>query len=262
LFLSIYATISACKGWEDIEDFGKARLTWLQGLGLFKEGLPVHDTIARLISRIEPSALQATFIRWMASAFATANGVVIGQTKTDAKSNEITAIPDLLNLLDIKGCLITIDAMGCQHKITQTIIDKGADYLIADKGNQQRLYDSIKQAFACANKTTTLHMEKGHGRIEAREYHVLDGGDIAKVFPGWAGLKCIGMAINYPHNCQKESLAYRYYISSALLTPEQFGKAARGHWGIVSKLHWVLDTAMREDKCQIYRGDGAENIAA
>lgn len=151
--------------------------------------------------------------------------------------------------------------MGCQHKITKTIIDKGADYLIAVKGNQQRLYDSIKQAFACANKTSTLHMEKGHGRVEAREYHVLDGGDIAKAFPDWAGLKSIGMAINYQNNGQKESLEYRYYISSALLTPEQFGKAARGHWGIESKLHWVLDTAMREDNCQIYRGDGAENIA-
>ncbi|MFQ3218532.1 MAG: putative transposase YbfD/YdcC [Paraglaciecola sp.] len=104
-------------------------------------------------------------------------------------------------------------------------------------------------------------MEKGHGGIEAREYHVLDGGDIAKAFPDWAGLMIIGMAINYQHNGQKESLAYRYYISSALLTPEQFGKAARGHCSIKSKLHWVLDTAMREDNGQIYRGDGAENIA-
>jgi predicted transposase YbfD/YdcC len=295
LFLSICAIITGCEGWEDIEDFGKARLVWLQGLGLFKEGLPVHDTIARLISRIDPSALQSSFIRWMqevvklsegevvavdgkclrssynrhdrqsaihmVSAFATTNGVVIGQKKTDIKSNEITAIPDLLNLLEIKGCLITIDAMGCQHKITQTIVDKGADYLIAVKGNQQRLYDSIKQAFASVNKATRLHIEKGHGRVEAREYHVLDASDIAKSYPDWAGLKSIGMAINYQHNGRKESLEYRYYISSALLTTEQFGKAARGHWGIESKLHWVLDTAMREDNCQIYRGDGAENIA-
>jgi predicted transposase YbfD/YdcC len=104
-------------------------------------------------------------------------------------------------------------------------------------------------------------MEKEHGRIEAREYHVLDGDDIVKAFHDWAGLKSIGIAINYRHNGQKELLAYRYYISSALLTPEQFGKATRGHEGIESKLHWVLGTAMCEDNSQIYRGDGAENIA-
>ena len=295
LFLSICAIITGCEGWEDIEDFGKARLGWLQRLGLFKEGLPVHDTIARIISKIDPSALQSSFIRWMqevvklgegeivavdgkrlrssyarhdrqsaihmVSAFATANGVVMGQIKTDAKSNEITAIPDLLNLLDIKGCLITIDAMGCQHKITKTIVDKEADYLIAVKGNQKRLYESIKAAFAVVNQATELHMEKGHGRVEAREYHVLGAGDIAEAYPDWANLTSIGMAINYQNDGKKASLEYRYYISSAHLTIEQFGKAARGHWGIENKLHWVLDTAMREDNCQIYRGDGAENIA-
>jgi predicted transposase YbfD/YdcC len=148
----------------------------------------------------------------MVSAFDTANGMVIGQTKTVGKSNEITAIADLLNLLDIKGCLIIIDPMGCQRKITQTIIDKEADHLIALKGNQQRLFDNIKQAFACANKTATLHMEKEHGRVKAREYHVLDRGGIAKAFPDWTGLKSIGMAINYQHNGQKESLEYRYLV--------------------------------------------------
>ncbi|MFT4941714.1 MAG: putative transposase YbfD/YdcC [Paraglaciecola sp.] len=104
-------------------------------------------------------------------------------------------------------------------------------------------------------------MEKGHGQVEAREYHVLDGGDVAKVFPDSAGLKSIGIAINYQNNGQKELLANRTYISSALLSSEQFGKVARGHWGIESKLHWILDTAMREDNGQIYRGDGAKNIA-
>ena len=107
----------------------------------------------------------------------------MGQIKTDAKSNEITAIPDLLNLLDIKGCLITIDAMGCQHKITKTIVDKGADYLIAVKGNQKRLYESIKAAFASVDTATGLHIEKGHGRVEAREYHVQDAGDFAEAYP-------------------------------------------------------------------------------
>jgi predicted transposase YbfD/YdcC len=164
----------------------------------------------------------------MVSAFATTNGVVMGQIKTYAKSNEITAIADLLNLLEIKGC---------QHKITQTIVDKGADYLIAVKGNPKGLFDSIKQAFASVKTATRLDVEQGHGRVEAREYHVLDATDIAKAYPDWAGLKSIGMAMNYQHNGNKESLEYRYYISSAVLTTEPFGKAARGHWGIESKLH-------------------------
>jgi predicted transposase YbfD/YdcC len=159
----------------------------------------------------------------MVSAFATANGVVMGQVKTDSKSNEITAIPDLLKRLDIKGCLITIDAMGCQHKITRIIVDKGADHLIAVKGNQKRLLDSIKRAFLSAHKTTDLHIEKGHSRVEACEYHVLDAADIAKAYPNWADSKTMGMAINYQHNGQKDSLEYRYYISSAKLTTEQFG---------------------------------------
>lgn len=136
----------------------------------------------------------------MISAFAAANGVVIRQIKTDAKSNEIKAIPDQL---DIKGCLITIDAMVCRHKITKAIIDNGADYLIAVKDNQKRFDDSIKQALASANKASTLHMEKGHGRVEACEYPFLDGGDIAKTFLSWPGLKIIGMAINYRYNAKK-----------------------------------------------------------
>ncbi|MFT4942100.1 MAG: hypothetical protein ACI88A_005174 [Paraglaciecola sp.] len=155
MFLSISVIITGFLGWEDIVDFGKARLGWLKGVGLFKEGLPVHDTIARIVLRVNPSALQSGFIRWMQEVvklsegevvavdskrlrssyarqsaihmvctFTTTNGAVIGQIKTDTKSNEITALPDLLNLLEIKGCLITIDAIGCQHKTTKTIVDK------------------------------------------------------------------------------------------------------------------------------------------
>ncbi len=294
LFLSVCGVITGCEGWEDIEDFGHARLSWLQGLGLFKDGLPVHDTIARIISSIEPEQLQSSFISWMqkvhsltdgevvaidgktlrssynredrqsaihmVSAFATANGVVMGQIKTDSKSNEITAIPELLNLLDIKGCLITIDAMGCQKAIANTIVNKGADYLLAVKGNQKKLYDAIKLAFSGID-TESLNIEKGHGRIEAREYHVLDASELAETFPQWTGLKSIGMAVRYQHDDEKPSLEYRYYISSATLSTDQFAKAVRSHWGIEASLHWVLDTAMKEDDCQIFRGNGAENLA-
>ncbi len=294
LFLSVCGVITGCEGWEDIEDFGHARLNWLQGLGLFQDGLPVHDTIARIISSIEPEQLQSSFISWMqkvhsltggevvaidgktlrssynredrqsaihmVSAFATANGVVMGQIKTDSKSNEITAIPELLNLLDIKGCLITIDAMGCQKAIANTIVNKGADYLLAVKGNQKKLYDAIKLAFSGID-TESFNIEKGHGRIEAREYHVLDASELAETFPQWTGLKSIGMAVRYQHDDEKPSLEYRYYISSATLSTDQFAKAVRSHWGIEASLHWVLDTAMKEDDCQIFRGNGAENLA-
>lgn len=295
LFLTICGVISGCEGWEDIRDFGEARLPWLKSLGLFSDGLPVDDTIARLISRIEPEQLQKSFIKWMrqankltcgevvavdgktlrssynrddkksaihmVSAFATANGVVMGQIKTDEKSNEITAIPALLKMLDIRGCLITIDAMGCQKDIAETITNKGADYLLALKTNQELLHKAVVSAFRQAKLTADTQIEKGHGRIEAREYYILDATDIANEFPQWKGLRTIGMAINYINDGEKESVHYRYYISSAELSQEQFGRAVRGHWGIESNLHWVLDTAMKEDNCQIYKDNGAENLA-
>jgi predicted transposase YbfD/YdcC len=295
LFLTICGVITGCEGWQDIEDFGNARLPWLKSLGLFEDGIPAHDTIARLISRIEPEQLQKSFIKWMrqvntltqgevvaidgktlrssynrddrksaihmVSAFATANGVVMGQVKTGEKSNEITAIPELLKMLDIKGCLITIDAMGCQKNIAKTIINKNADYLLAVKGNQEALYSAVKAAFGGVTSSGAAKIEQGHGRTEAREYHVSDATQLVERFPQWTGLKTIGMAINYQHDGKTESLHYRYYISSADLSTVEFGKAVRSHWDIESKLHWVLDTAMREDNCQIYRENGAENLA-
>lgn len=300
LFLTICAVIAGCDGWEEIEDFGVSQSEWLNEKGLFLNGLPVHDTIARIVSCIEPSQLRYSFVRWMTSvsemfdgeviaidgktlrssydrddrksaihmvsAFATANGVVIGQVKTDVKSNEIKAIPELLNLLDIKGCLVTIDAMGCQKNIAQTIIDKKADYLLALKSNQKNLHQAVckelKEAVSAPPNPKNAVIEKGHGRFEIREYHVMDAGRISTQFPDWPGLKTIGVAISYRLiKGGKESLQYRYYISSAQLDTEKFANAVRAHWGIENKLHWVLDTAMKEDASQIYRGNGPENLA-
>lgn len=182
LFLSVCSVICGAEGWEEIQDFGEANLDWLQEKGLFIDGLPTHDTIARIVSRLDPSSFRRCFIRWtqsvsartsgelvaidgktlrrsyhredrqsaihMVSAFASQNRVVLGQIRTEEKSNEITAIPDLLALLDVTGCLVSIDAMGCQKSIVQTIVEKKADYLLAVKGNQETIYRSIKQAFA------------------------------------------------------------------------------------------------------------------
>ncbi len=298
VFLTVCAVIGGCEGWEDIEDFGQAHCRWLQDKGLFPNGLPVHDTIARVISRLAPDEFQACFLKWMkvvhkrvsgeliaidgkvlrssynredrqstihmVSAFASANGVVLGQVKTDTKSNEITAIPELLALLDVCGCLVSIDAMGCQTEIAAKIVDKGGDYLLAVKGNQETLYRAVREAMALQAREGShqAKIERSRGRIEIREYHVMPAGAIAEQFPAWKGLSSLGVAIGYRCDSKgHESLEYRYYISSAELTEEQFANGVRSHWGIENQLHWVLDVTMKEDNCPIYRGDAAEILA-
>ena len=300
VFLTVCAAIGGAQGWEDIELFGEAHLEWLQRNGLFSNGLPVHDTIARIISRIQPEQFQNAFVRWMqatsertdgeliaidgktlrssydrnsrqstihmVSAFAAQNRLVLGQVKTDAKSNEITAIPELLALLDIKGCLVSIDAMGCQTEIASAIVKGGGNYLLAVKGNQPTLHNAVRAALAESTQRPlseeTLSIEKMHGRIDGREYHVLPAGALSEQFPEWKALKSVGVAISYRiENMKKFSMEYRYYISSAELTPEQFASAVRGHWAIENSLHWVLDVVMNEDACQIYRGDAPQILA-
>ena len=298
LFLTVCAVIGGCEGWEDIEDFGQAHSRWFQDKGLFPNGLPVHDTIARVISSLDPEQFQLCFLKWMqavnssakgqliaidgkvlrssynrddrqstihmVSAFASANGMVLGQVKTDAKSNEITAIPELLALLDMTGCLISIDAMGCQTDIAAQIVDHGGDYLLAVKGNQETLHRAVREAMAplAREGSHQATIEQSRGRTELREYHVMPAGEIVKQFPTWKGLNTLGVAIGYRRDSKgNESLEYRYYISSAALTEEQFAKAVRGHWGIENQLHWVLDVTMKEDACPIYRGDAAQILA-
>lgn len=297
LFLTLCATIAGMDGWEDIEDFGVAHRDWLQEKGLFLQGIPVHDTIARVVSSIEPEQFQDCFLKWMqaahthsngdliaidgkvlrssynredrqstlhmVSAFATANGVVMGQVKTQDKSNEITAIPALIKLLDIKGCLVSIDAMGCQTGIAKQIVQQGGDYLLAVKGNQKSLEKAVQKALApLIPKSPVCEIERRHGRIEAREYYVMPAQELAINFPDWQGLETLGVALGYRIDSKgKESLEQRYYISSAVLTPDRFADAVRGHWEIENRLHWVLDVTMSEDACQIYRGNAAELLA-
>ncbi|PMP09037.1 transposase [Vibrio breoganii] len=298
LFLTVCAVITGAEGWEDIEDFGRAHLDWLQDKGLFKEGLPVHDTIARLISRLDAEQFQRCFVRWvnslcettegqfiaidgkvlrgsydrnsrqstihMVSAFCTQNKLVLGQVKTDAKSNEITAIPELLKLLEIKGCLISIDAIACQKSIAETIVEGGGDYLLAVKGNQENLYKAVKSELKSADgETVKSQTETKHGRIEVREYRVLPAPK-SEPFSDWFGIKSIGEAISfrYDKSGKKCSLEYRYYISSRELSAQEFAIGVRDHWGIENSLHWVLDTAFSEDDCQIYRENAPQVLAA
>ena len=296
LFLVVCASIAGLDGWEDIEDYGEIHFNWFKSKGLFKNGLPVHDTIARVISRIDPEQFRACFIKWMQSvaelsegkliaidgkrlrssynrddrkstihmvnAFATENSLVLGQLKTEGKSNEITAIPELLSLLNIKDSLVSIDAMGCQTEIADKIVEKEGDYLLAVKKNQELLYDAVKEELGSKVNGEIICLEQGHGRYEARAYYVTSAKAIAKRFPKWRGLKSIGAALGYRlDKSGKESLEVRYYISSASLDKAKFAQAVRGHWGIENSLHWVLDVSFDEDKCGIYRGNSAEVLA-
>lgn len=297
LFLSISAVLCGAEGWEEIEDFGHARLDWLKKYFPFEEGIPKHDTIARVLSRLEPVALQNSFISWMnaaceltqgevvaidgktvrrsftkgdrksaihmVSAWACQNNMVLGQIKVNEKSNEITAIPALLHLLDIKGCIITIDAMGCQTAIAQTIIQQGADYVLALKGNQGDLSGEVKMLFEQPNlplkEDVIEDVDAGHGRVETRSCRQIKINQ--KWLPAsarWPRLTSIIEIQATRDDGNTISTEKRYYISSLPLDAEKVLATVRGHWAVENKLHWVLDVTFREDESRIRRGNGAE----
>jgi len=299
LFLSISAVLCGAEGWEEIEDFGQARLAWLQHYFPYVNGIPKHDTIARVLSRLDPKALQESFISWvnaacqlsdgevvaidgktvkrsfqkgdrksaihMVSAWASQNGLVLGQQKVNSKSNEITAIPALLKLLELKGCIVTIDAMGTQREIAKVIVDKGADYVLALKGNQGTLEDDVKLLFSkpiparLAEQTREEEVESGHGRIESRIYRqVVLGREGLPSSRGWAGLKSVIEVTSLRDDGTNRSTEKRYYISSCPLDVETAARAVRRHWSVENSLHWVLDVTFREDESRIRRGNGAE----
>ena len=305
LLLTICAVIAGAEGWEDISDFGEDRLDWLRQYGDFEHGAPSDDTIARAVSVVNPKQFQQCFIDWMkachqatdgdviaidgktvrssydksrrrgpihmVSAIAAANGVVLGQVKTVEKSNEITAIPELLELLEIKGCMITIDAMGCQRAIAKKIVKKEADYLLEVKGNQGKLHEAFQNHFTVmkvqnwsGNSYQTV--EKQHGRHETRFYIVSDLFDeFVYLSFDWPGMKTLGVALALRdvdgRDLALEDITLRYYISSAELSAEKLAQATREHWFIENKLHWKLDVAMGEDDCRIRRGDASEILA-
>ncbi|AUT95556.1 ISAs1 family transposase [Citrobacter europaeus] len=302
LLLTICAVISGAEGWEDIQDFGEAHIDFLKEYGDFKHGIPVHDTIARVVSCISPKKFHECFINWMRdchssddgdiiaidgktlrhsydksrrrgaihviSAFSTMNSLVLGQIKTDEKSNEITAIPELVNMLDIKRKIITTDAMGCQKDIAEKIGSQGGDYLFSVKGNQGRLQKAFEEKFPLKELNNPKYdsyatTEKGHGREETRLHIISDVPDELIDFTfEWKDLKKLCMAVSF--RSEKDSgkkepeILVRYYISSADLTAEKFASAMRSHWDVENKLHWRLDVAMNEDDCRIRRGNAAE----
>jgi|TARA_B100001964_G_scaffold197823_1_gene223087 predicted transposase YbfD/YdcC len=303
VFLCISAVVSGFDGWESIEDFGHSKLEWLRQFLDYKNGIPKHDTIARVISCLSATGLQRCFIDWvqdiakitdgeviaidgktarrshdkksrkaaihMVSAWACQNGVVLGQHKTEDKSNEITAIPKLLNLLEIKGCIITIDAMGTQKEIAKLIQEKDADYVLALKGNQGTLCEMTTDYFETSFKNDFKNIEydfhedieKGHGRIETRKYFSVPLPNYLKGFSkDWKGLKsliCVHSKREIKDEIQEEK---RFYISSLKSNAKKIGNAIRKHWSIESSLHWVLDVTFGEDDSRIRRGMAAENM--
>jgi predicted transposase YbfD/YdcC len=302
IVLTICAVISGAEGWEAIETFGKTKKDWLQKFIDLENGVPSHDCISRVMSRLEPSKMSECFVEWvkgvsgltdgdivsidgktargsynnkgkmgaihMVSAWANQAGMSLGQVKTDAKSNEITAIPKLLDLLEIKGCIVTIDAMGCQTDIAEIIIDKSADYVLAVKDNQPQLHEAIIDYFDVAIKSNDFELAKiqfeeivdaGHGRIEIRRHYLSTCLVTLPKSTRWKGIKSIAMVESERTDNGKTSIARRHYINS-ITDVKVFGRAVRGHWGVENSLHWVLDVIFKEDESRIRTGYGAENF--
>jgi len=295
LVMTICAIISDCAHWGDIEDYCRIKENWFrEKLGLVLEnGIASHDTFQRVFQLIKPEEFEAGFMSWvrsvahktkgeiisidgktvcgsrdaktkaihMVSAWANANQLVLGQVKTDEKSNEITAIPTLLEMLELEGCIVTIDAAGCQKKIAKQITEAEADYVFGLKGNQETLNDDVRLYFETedVSKTFVTH-DKGHGRIETREYYLETEIDWLYQKPDWAGLRGIGMVKSSVW--EKDSLREetRYFITS-LIHVETFAKAVRAHWGIENSLHWCLDVVFREDACRTRKDNSAENAS-
>jgi predicted transposase YbfD/YdcC len=293
--MTICAVISGCEYWEDIVDFSRVKALWFQErLGLVLEnGVASHDTFQRVFQLIKPEELEASFLSWvksvtqitkgeivsidgktvcgsrdaktkaihMVSAWANANQLVLGQVKTEEKSNEITAIPTLLEMLELKGCIVTIDAMGCQKDIAKKITEEKADYVFGLKGNQETLHDDVRLYFETEDVTKkTVTHDKGHGRIETREYFLETEIDWLHQKAAWPGLNAIGMVKSgvWEKDALREET--RYFITS-LVDVKTFAKAVRAHWGVENSLHWCLDAVFHEDACRTRKDNSAENFS-
>ena len=301
--ITICAVIAGAEAWTDVEAFGKAKEPWFRTFLELPNGIPSHDTFGRVFSLLDPLVFQKAFTQWvqavnevfkgqviavdgkclrrshdrndnksaiyMVSAWASANELVLGQVKTDEKSNEITAIPKLLQALEISGCIVTIDAAGCQKKIAAQIRSQEADYILALKGNQGNLRDYVEDYFTTAVENDFLGVacdyfettNGGHGRVEVRRHWTIDEfGDV----PGkaaWKDLRTIGMVEAERHIDHEVTTERRYYIASLPSDAKQFAAGVRAHWGVENALHWSLDVSFREDDCRVRKGYASENFA-
>ena len=298
ILVALCATICGADSFVEFEEFGKAKIQFLRKLLPFEHGIPSHDTFGAVFSNIDPKQFGELFIAWAASlqkgipelvaidgktvrrsmngeippihivsAWASEQNLVIGQIKTEEKSNEITAIPPLLSMLSLKKALVSIDAMGCQKNIAEQIILQKADYLLAVKQNQKALYDDISLVFQGIESGTfpviteeITEVEKGHGRHETRIYSICHASELLSTGKDWKNLQIIGKVRSIRQTGEKTSDEVRYFITSRKLTVREFATAVRKHWSIENSLHWVLDIVFRDDESRVRTRHAATNF--
>ena len=301
--IALCAVISGADDFVSIAEYGRLKKNWLAQFLDLSEGIPSHDRFNAILGALSPAEFEKCLLSWvtalheitggqivaidgkalrrsydaassksaihMVSAWATANCISLGQVVVDEKSNEITAIPKLLELLTLSGCLVTIDAMGCQTEIAAKIVERGADYVLAVKGNQPTLHDGIRaffldhleDDFGRVKVSRCETAEHGHGREESRTYYVCAVPDDLPDRQRWKNLKAIGIAINDTFKNGKHTSEVRYYILSKKLSAKKFGEAVRGHWSIENRLHWQLDVTFGEDQSRIRKGHADANFS-
>jgi len=297
LLIAIAAVLSGAESWNDMEEYGKAKKDWLSTLLQLPSGIPSHDTFNRVFAALDAEELEKGFVAWvssiarltagevvaidgkslrgsgttsgkpivhMVSAWASANNLVLGQRKVDDKSNEITAIPRLLEALELSGTVVTIDAMGCQKTIAAKIVDKKADYILAVKENQGHLLEEVKDSFRMlAADAVAEEIDCGHGRVEKRTCSVVADTSLVEQAAQWPSLQGLVriQAERYHKVSGKTEREIRYYITSLRPDAARLNAAIRQHWGIENKLHWALDVSFGEDRSRKRAGNSARNFS-
>lgn len=312
LVIAICTLLCGGETFNDMEDFGRAKADWFKTFLNLRHGIPSHDTFNRVFAALDPKAFLDCFQRWtqslrqaipqeivaldgkalrralnqdqsvqyIVSAWAENNGLVLGQLKVADKSNEITAVPELLRVLELSGCIVTLDAMGCQKKIAREIVEADADYVLALKGNQETVHEEVKTFLddtlaqkqaaqpqgaklskAAAGLARLETLEKDHGRLEIRRYYQSAELSWFADRQKWDNLQSVGMVEAIRHLNGQQTCERRYYLSSLPLNVQTFARAVRGHWGVENKLHWTLDVWFREDQSRARSGYAAENLA-
>ena len=306
IIIAICGVICGADNWVDIELFGKAKIAWLKTFLKLPNGIPSHDTFGRVFAALNPQEFESSFMEWvqainqltqgqviavdgkqlrgsrdsgvgknaiyMVSAWATENQLVLGQRKVDEKSNEITAIPKLLKLLEIKGCIVTVDAIGTQTKIAKTVIEQGGDYILAVKENQGHLYEDIHDLFednqrfnyAGIPHSYAKWVNKDHGRIEIRQcWTISDPEYLANIrdLKRWQGLRTLVMILSERRIGDEVEVQDRYFITSLESNAEKILRAKRSYWGIENCLHWELDIAFNEDHSRVRKDNAPHNFA-
>lgn len=306
IVIAVCAVICGADGWTDIETFGKAKRKWLKRILHLPNGIPSHDTFGRVFARLDPLAFQAGFARWMRiveertagqvlaldgkvlrgsqdsaagrsaidmiSAWATTNRMVLGQRKVSEKSNEITALPELLQLLEVSGCIVTIDAMGCQTEVATKIIERGGDYVLALKANQKGLAEDVTSLFEWAQSIefealrydTATQVTKGHGRVDVRQCWTISDPTFLRDLrhaDAWPQLRSVALIRATRQTSTTTTVETRYYISSLDQQARPILQATRAHWSIENQLHWVLDVTFNEDRCRVRKDHAPANLA-